>query len=99
MWQESKISKPKIEQQSQDNIIKNIRNLCTLKKENKSNQEEIILTKLFWTRRRCLSTRVRVSNVGDRNKNLSSNEYLDKIKPYLKILWLIFKNPTHKKFN
>ena len=36
---------------------------------------------------------------GDRSKNLSLNEYTDKIKPYLKVLQLIFKNLTHGKSN
>ena len=74
--------------QSEQNIIKNIRNLFKLKKENEAirdlDQEEKdhyeprrVWT--FWNK-----NYVRYKSSDDRNKNLSVKEHLDKIKPFLR---------------
>ena len=84
--------------QSEVNIIKNIRNLFKLKKENNTIKDRIIrdIRTLFeqqeekdcykWTRvgniRNKNSIKYKISS--DRNKNLSVKEYLDKVKPYLR---------------
>ena len=41
-WRGKKLSKPKAQKQSEDNIIKSIRNLFILKKENKETKDRII---------------------------------------------------------
>ena len=95
---EKKLSKPKIQKESQDKI-KNIRNLFKLEKEIKAIKDRIISNNkyLFEHQEEDYCKLVRVGNFwnnnytehesnDDRNKNLSINEYLDKIKLYLKIL-------------
>ena len=88
----------KIQKQSEkDNIIKNIRKLFELKKENEGIKDKIIrdINTLFEEEEEDFHTPVRISNFwnktlmesesnDDKNKNLSVEEYLDKIKPYLK---------------
>ena len=95
---EKKLSKPKIQKESQDKI-KNIRNLFKLEKEIKAIKDRIISNNkyLLEHQEEDYCKLVRVGNFwnnnyrehesnDDRNKNLSINEYLDKIKLYLKIL-------------
>ena len=82
--------------QSQKNIIKSIRNLFKLKKENEVIKDRIHRdTRTFFKQEDDYYKPVKVSNFwnnnfmeyessGDINKNLSVKEYLDKIKPYLR---------------
>ena len=90
--------KLKIQKQSEDSIsiIKIIRNLFKLKKENEAIKDRIIRDiKTLFKQEEDYYKPVRVSNLwnnnyieyesnGDKNKNLSIKEYLHKIKPYLK---------------
>ena len=41
-WQRKKLSKPKIEKEWKDDIIKNIRNIFKLKKESKAIKDKIV---------------------------------------------------------
>ena len=87
-------SKLKIQKQSEDNIIKSIRNIFKLKKENETIKDRIIRdikilfeheddyykpirAEHFW------NYNIEYESNSDRNKNLSVNEYLNEIKPYL----------------
>ena len=80
--------------QSKENTIKSIRNRFKLKKENEAIKDRIIrdIRTLFETEEKNYYKPIRVGNFrnnnqikyecsGDRNKNLSVKEYLDKIKP------------------
>ena len=77
-------------------MIKSIKNIFILKKENKEIKDRIIRDNRtlfeqeddyykpkrvsnFWN-----NNYIEYENNGDRNKNVSLKEYLDKIKPYLK---------------
>ena len=104
MWQRKKISKPKVQKQSPDKIIKNIRNFFKLGKKIKAIKENRIgdIKKLFKQKEDYYKP-VKVSNFWennykgneskeDRNENLSLNKYLDKIKPYLKNIIIDFQN-------
>ena len=88
----SKLSYGAGEKQSQEIIIKNVRNLFKLKKENEAIKDRMIrdirtLTEKeekdykpmrvgnFW------NNYIEYKNSGDRDKNLSVKEYLDRIKP------------------
>ena len=87
----NKPSKLKIQKQSEENIIKSIRNLFKLKNENKGIKDIWTLFKQkddyfkpirvgkFWN-----NNYIKYGSSGDRNKNLSVKEYLDKIIPYLR---------------
>ena len=91
-----KLSKPKTQKQSEENIIESIRNLFILKKENEEiKRRKIRYIRTLFEQEYNYYKPERVSNFwnhnyieygsnGDRNKNLSLKEYLDKIKPYLK---------------
>ena len=95
--------------QSQENIIKSIRNLFKLKKENKTIKDRIIkdIRSLFKQEGDYYKP-IRVGNFwnnnynkykssGDKNKNLSVKEYLDKINPYLRdIIINLQKSDTWK---
>ena len=87
-----KLRKLKIKKQSEDNIIKNIRNLFWLKKGNEAikdkivrdiktlfEQEEdyykLVRVAIFWN-----NNYIEYEGNGNRNKYLSINECLDKIK-------------------
>ena len=84
--------------QSEENIIKSIRNLFKLKKENEAIKDKIIgdiRTLLEQQEEKDYFKPIRVGNFwnnnyveyessGDRNKNLSVKKYLDKIKPCLR---------------
>ena len=82
--------------QSEENIIKSIKSLFKLKKEKEGIKDRIIrdvrtLFKQeddyykpsgvggFW-----INNYIKYESSGDRNKNLSVKEYLDKVKPYLR---------------
>ena len=94
------------------NVIKNIRNNLNLKKENEATKDKMIseIRNLFESRNEDYHEPIRVSSFysndcidyksnGYRDKDLSIKEYLNKIKQYLKILELIYKNPILEKFN
>ena len=68
-----KSSKSKIQEQSEDKIIKNIRNRFKLKGENKAIKDRILrdIKTLFEQK----------EDKSDRNKNLSVKKYLNEIKP------------------
>ena len=83
--------------QSEENIIKRIRNLFKLKKENEAIKERIIrdIRTLYEQEEKDYYKSIRAGNFwnnnyveyegsGDRNKNLSIKEYLDKMKPCLR---------------
>ena len=64
----------------------------------------------FWNRKKDYRKPIRVGNFwnnnyieyessGDRNKNLSIKEYLDKIKPYLRVKIINLQKVIHEKFN
>ena len=93
----NKPSKLKIQEQSEGNIIKNLRNLFKLKKGNKSIKDRIIryIKTLFKQQKEYYYKPVRIGNFwknnyieyeisGGRNKNLSVKEYFKEIKPYLR---------------
>ena len=101
------------EKQSQENIIKSIRNLFKLKKENEAIKDRIIrdIRTLFeqeeendyykpirvgnfWNK-----NYIEYENSGDRNKNLSVKEYLDKIKPYLRDIIINLQKSDNGKFS
>ena len=68
----------------EENKIKDIRNLFTLKKEqNYTAVKDYIECKRY----------------GDKNRTLSVEKYLNKIRPYLKGIINNFKNLTHGKLN
>ena len=82
--------------QSEENIIKRIRNLFQLKKENEAIKDRIIrdISTLFEQKEKDYYEPIKVGNFwnknyiecqsgDDKNKKLSVKEYLDKIKPYL----------------
>ena len=84
-------------EQSDENIIKSIRNFFNLKKENEAIKDRIIrdIGTLFEQEEKDYYEPRRVGNFwninyieyessGDRHKNVSVKEYLDKIKPYLR---------------
>ena len=83
--------------QSDENIIKSIRNLFKIEKENEEIKNRINrdIRRLFEQQEKDYYKPIKVGNfwnnnyieyesIGDRNKNLSVKEYLDKIKPYLR---------------
>ena len=83
--------------QSEESIIKSIRNLFKLKKENGAIKDRIIrdIRTIFEREEIDYYKPIRVGNFwnnnyieyessGDRNKKLSVKEYLEKIKPYLR---------------
>ena len=86
-----KWSKPKIQKQSERNIVKSIRNL--FKQENEAMKDRTItdirilfeqedgyykpIRGNFWK-----NNSIEYESNGDRNKNLSVKEYLNKIKPF-----------------
>ena len=98
--------------QSEENIINNIKNLFKLKKENKGIKDRIIryIRTLFEQEEKDYYKPIRIGNFwnnnyikyerngnGNRNKNLSAKECLDKIKPYLKdIIINLQKSDTWK---
>ena len=65
-----KLMKLKIEKQSEDSILKNVRNFFRLKKENKVIKYRVIrdITNLFKQKRRSLQTKV---------GNFHSNNYIE----------------------
>ena len=84
-------------EQSEENIIKSIRIFFKIKKENEAIKDRIIrdIRTLFEQEEKDYYEARRVGNFwninyieyessGDRNKNVSVKEYLDKIKPYLR---------------
>ena len=88
------------------NIIKDVRNLFTLKKQNKAIKNRIIsdIRNLFEHEEEDYYKPVRVDNFwsnnyieyeseGDRNKILSVEEYINKIRPYLKDMINNLKKP------
>ena len=90
--------------QSEENIIKTIRNLFKLKKENKATKNRIIrvIRALSEKEEKDYYKPIRVGDVwnknyieyessGDINKKLSMKEYLDKIKPYLRDIIIILQ--------
>ena len=93
-----KPNKLRIQKQSEEEIIiKNIRNLFKLKKDNETIKDRIIrdIKTVFENQEEAYYKPERVGNVwnnnyieyeskGGRNKNISVNEYLNKIKPYLR---------------
>ena len=94
-WKQTK--QMKNTNQSEDNIIINIRNLFKLKKENKATKDRTIrdIKTLFEQQEEDFYKPVRVRNFwnnnyiehesnSDRNKSLSVKEYLNEIKPYLR---------------
>ena len=91
-----KPNKLKIQKKSEENIIKSIRNIFKLKKENEEIKDRTVrdISALFkqeddyyqpitvgnfWN-----NNYFEYESSGDRNKNQSVKEYLDKIKPYLR---------------
>ena len=101
------------EKQSQENIIESIRNLFKLKKENEAIKDRIIrdIRTLFeqeeendyykpirvgnfWNK-----NYIEYENSGDRNKNLSVKEYLDKIKPYVRDIIINLQKSDNGKFS
>ena len=87
----SKLSYGAGEKQSQEIIIKNVRNLFKLKKENEAIKDRMIrdIRTLIEKEEKDKPMRVgnfwnnyiEYKNSGDRDKNLSVKEYLDRIKP------------------
>ena len=89
--------KLKLQKYSEDTIIEDKRSLFRLKKENAAIKDRIIRdSKIlfdkedyykpvrrdnFWN-----SNCIKLESTGDRNKSLSIKEYLDFIKPYLKVI-------------
>ena len=95
--------------QSEESIIKSIRNIFKLKKENEAIKDRIIRgIRTFFKQEDGYYKPIRVGNFwnnsyieyessGYRNKNLSVKEYLDKIKPYLRnIIISLQKSDTLK---
>ena len=87
-----KINKSKTQKQSEENIINSIRNLFILKRRKKETKDIKTLFEQeygdyyklkkvtnFWN-----YSYTEYESNGDRNKNLSLEEYLDKIRPYLR---------------
>ena len=91
-----KPSKPKRQNQSEENIIKSIRNLFKLKKLNAAVKDRIIrdIRTIFEQEYDCYkpikilyfanNNYIENESNGDRNKNLSVKGYFNKIKPYLR---------------
>ena len=97
LFVQKKLLKPKIKKESKYHIIKNIRNHFNLEKENKVIKDKIIndIRNLLELENEDYCKQIRVGNLcssnyieyesnGDRDKNLSIEEYLNKIKQYLK---------------
>ena len=98
VWEKKETKQNKNTKKSEENIIKSIRNLFKLKIENKAIKDRIIrdIRTLYkeednsykpirmgdcWN-----NNYIEYESNGDRNKNLSLKEYLNKIKPYLRDL-------------
>ena len=90
----------------EDNIFKDVRNLFILKKQNKAIKNRIIndIRNLFEHEQEDYYKPVKVGNFwsnnyieyeskGDRNKIVSVEEYLNKIRPYLKDMINNLKKP------
>ena len=97
LFVQKKLLKPKIKKESKDHIIKSIRNHFNLEKENKVIKDKIIsdIRNLLELENQDYCKQIRVGNLcssnyiehesnGDRDKNLSIEAYLNKIKQYLK---------------
>ena len=90
---ERELSKPKTQKQSEESIINSIRNIFILEKENNGIKDRIVrdIRRFFDQQDDDYYKPKRVSNFwnnnfieyesnGNRNKNLSLDEYLDKIR-------------------
>ena len=96
--------KIKSKKQSEENIIKSIRNLLILKKENKEIKDRIIRDiRTLFEQEDDYYKLIRVGNFwnnnyieyesnSDRNKDLSLKEYLGKIKTYLSDMIIDLQN-------
>ena len=107
-----KLSKPKTQEESKDDIIKNIRNLFKLKKEIKPFKAKRIndIRNLFELENKDYYKTIRVCNFycssyieykcnSDKDKNLSVGEYLKRIKPYSKDIIIDLQISVPGKFN
>ena len=94
---ERELSKPKTQKQSEESIINSIRNIFILEKENNGIKDRIVrdIRRFFDQQDDDYYKPKRVSNFwnnnfieyesnGNRNKNLSLDEYLDKIRLWLR---------------
>ena len=102
-------SKPKTQKQSEENIISSIRNFFILQKENKAIKNRTIryIRTLFELEDDDFYKPKRVSNFwnntikyegnGDRNKNLSMDKYLDKIRSYLRDIIIVLQEFDKRK--
>ena len=94
LFVQKKLLKPKIKKESKDHVMKNIRNHFNLEKENKVIKDKIIsdilelenedYCKQIRVGNLCSSNYIEYESNGDRDKNLSIEAYLNKIKQYLK---------------
>ena len=107
VWWCKKNKEFKIKKQSEDTIIKNVRNLFRLKKENEAIKDRKISIKDLFEQEEDFYKPLSVGNFysnnyieyesnGDRNKTLLIKQYLDEIKPCLKDIDNIKKSDTWK---
>ena len=75
-----------------DKILRDIQNL--FEHEEEENYYKPVRASNFWK-----NTCIENQSNGDRNKTLSVEEYLIKIRSYLKDITITSKNLTHGKFN
>ena len=102
----------RLQKEIDDTTIKDIWNLFRLKKENGAIKDRVIINIKniseheeedyykpvrvgnFWSK-----SYIKYKSNGDRNKTLSIAENLNKIRPYLKDIYMILKNKIRGKFN
>ena len=75
-----------------DRILRDIKNL--FEHEEEENYYKPVRVSNFWS-----NNYIEYESNGDSNKTLSVEEYLTKIRPYLKNIINLLKNPTDGKFN
>ena len=75
-------------------ILWDIKNLFEHEEDEEENYYKPVREKNFWR-----SNYIEYKSNGDINKRLSVEEYLNKVRPYLKDLINNVKNLTHGKFN
>ena len=101
----------RLKKEQNDTAIKDIRNLFRIKKEIKG-IKDIVLTSiknlfeykkekenLVWVNNFCNNNYTEYESNGDKNDNLSLDECLNKIKPYLKGIIIDLQSSVYGKFS
>ena len=89
----SKLRQEKETKTIKDRILRDIKNLFEHEEEEENYYKPVRVSN-FWS-----NNYIEYESNGDSNKTLSVEEYLTKIRPYLKNIINLLKNPTDGKFN